>query len=54
MLIAQHVKLISCNCISFGLEFSKSLDGIIDNNFWQKDNLKPYYLNANLYYHFSE
>jgi hypothetical protein len=34
-----------------GLEYSKSLDGIIDNNFWQKDNLKPYYINVNLYYY---
>ena len=52
--VSKKIKLNSCNCLSFGLEFSKSLDGIIDNNFWQKDNLKPYYLNANVYYHFDE
>ena len=49
---AKKLKIGACNCLSFGLEFSKSFNGIIDDNFWQKDNLKPYYLNINIYYHF--
>lgn len=52
--IAKKINISNCSCLSLGLEFSKSIDGIIDNNFWQKDNLKPYYLNVNLYYHFHE
>jgi hypothetical protein len=50
--ISKKLNINDCRCLSLGLEFSKSLDGIIDNNFWQKDNLKPYYLNFNIYYHF--
>ncbi|MBK7008799.1 MAG: hypothetical protein IPN73_04790 [Saprospiraceae bacterium] len=52
--IAKKINLNNCKCLSLGLEFSKSIDGIIDNNFWQKDNLKPYFLNVNFYYHLNE
>ncbi len=47
----KRMKFKCTSCLSIGLEFSKSFDGIIDDNFWQKDNLKPYYLNINIYYH---
>ncbi|MFZ1703819.1 MAG: hypothetical protein WAT79_05705 [Saprospiraceae bacterium] len=50
--IAKKVNINQCNCYSFGLEFSKSVNGIIDHNFWQKDNLIPFYVNANIYYYF--
>jgi hypothetical protein len=50
--ITKRIKLENLNFLSLGLEFSRSIDGIIDNNFWQKDNLKPYYLNINIYYYF--
>lgn len=49
--VIKKIKIVKCNCLSIGLEFSKSFDGIIDDNFWQKDNLKPYYLNLNIYYY---
>ncbi|MBK8701241.1 MAG: hypothetical protein IPN29_17555 [Saprospiraceae bacterium] len=50
----KNINISNCNCISLGLEYSKSIDGIIDNNFWQKDNLIPYFLNANIYYIFQK
>ena len=34
--VSKKIKLNSYSCLSFGLEFSKSLDGIIDNNFLAK------------------
>lgn len=52
--LIKKIKIKRISCLSIGLEFSKSLDGIIDNNFWQKDNLKPYFFNANIYFYFWE
>jgi hypothetical protein len=52
--IVKKINLNNCNNLSLGLEFSKSINGIIDNNFWQKDNLIPYFLNVNIYYHFQK
>lgn len=50
--LLKKLSLGNCENLSLGLEFSKSINGIIGNNFWEKDNLKPYYINANIYYNF--
>ena len=52
--IAKNINFNNCKNLSLGLEFSKSINGIIDNNFWQKDNLIPYFLNVNIYYLFQK
>ncbi len=48
--IVKALRIGNQNYFSVGVEFSKSIDGIIDNNFWQKDILRPYYFNLNIYY----
>lgn len=52
--ILKNINMKDFDRISLSLEFSKSIDGIIDDNPWENDNLKPYYLNVNIYYSFNK